>query len=288
MGLSLTVLGCDGGYPAPGGAASGYLVRGAGTTLWLDAGPGTLANLQRHVRLDDLDAVVLSHEHPDHRSDVEGLAVALSLSGYRRGLRPVGADPDERTTLPVYAPAGLAGQVYHDGSPALAWHEVADGDRIRVGRLGLAFSRTDHGPPTLAVRVDGDGACLGYSADSGPGWSLEALGTGLDLALCEATYCARDEGRNQHMSARQAATSAVDAGARHLVVTHRWPTVSPEEIFEEASAVWGRPVDQARVGTTWEVAARASDPAEAPPSPGTGTDRVAGDGLTGPAIGSGL
>ncbi len=244
VALRLTVLGCDGSYPGPGGAASGYLVQGAGVALWLDAGPGTLANLQCHLSLDDLDAVVLSHEHPDHRSDVEGLGVALSgFAGRDRS----------RSSVPVYAPAGLAGQVYHGDSPGLAWHEVADGDRIGVGGLGLAFSRTDHGPVTLAVRVDGEGTSLGYSADSGPGWSLEALGTGLGLALCEATYCADEEGRSQHMSARQAATSAICAGARRLVLTHRWPTVAAGEVFEEASAVWGGPVDQARIGATWEV-----------------------------------
>ena len=49
MGLKLTVLGCSGSYPGPGGAASGYLIEGDGTRIWLDAGSGTLANLQRHV-----------------------------------------------------------------------------------------------------------------------------------------------------------------------------------------------------------------------------------------------
>ena len=45
--MRLTVLGCCGSYAAPGGACSGYLVQGGGKNLWLDAGPGTLANLQR-------------------------------------------------------------------------------------------------------------------------------------------------------------------------------------------------------------------------------------------------
>gem|GEM_PF-4664493 len=58
--MTLTVLGCDGSYPGPSGlaggqgssgAASGYLVRswGSGTALWVDAGPGTFANLQRFL-----------------------------------------------------------------------------------------------------------------------------------------------------------------------------------------------------------------------------------------------
>ena len=118
MGLSLTVLGCCGSYPGPGGACSGYLVRGAGTTIWLDAGSGTLANLQRHVGLTDIDAVVLSHGHPDHWSDVEGLRVALTYVIGRQG-------------LPVFAPAGVRRLLSEDPAPALDWHEVADGGRLR-------------------------------------------------------------------------------------------------------------------------------------------------------------
>ena len=29
---------------------------------------------------------------------------------------------------------------------------------------------------------------VGYSADTGPGWSLDELGVGFDLLLSEATY----------------------------------------------------------------------------------------------------
>ena len=49
MGLSVTVLGCDGSYAGPGGACSGYLVSSGDTHVWLDCGPGTLANLQQHL-----------------------------------------------------------------------------------------------------------------------------------------------------------------------------------------------------------------------------------------------
>ena len=141
-GLRVTVLGCCGSFPGAGGACSGYLVDDGTTRLWLDAGSGTMANLQRHVALADVDALVLSHEHPDHWQDLEGLVIALQHHVKRRG-------------FPVYAPAGLRARTYHPSEPWIAWHDVADGDRVGVGGLALTFSRTDHGPETLAVRVDG-------------------------------------------------------------------------------------------------------------------------------------
>lgn len=230
-GLTLTILGSCGSYPGPGQACSGYLVRSATTTILLDAGSGTLANLQRHVDLIDVDAVVLSHEHPDHTGDLTGIFVASKYYLHR----PV---------VPVYAPASVKKGVYYSGAP-LRWHDVRDGSQETVGGLTLTFSRTDHGPETLAVRVDGDGASLGYSADSGPRWSLQQLGPGLDLALCEATYLQDSEGKAQHMSGRQAGRSARAAGAKRLVVTHVQPGVDPAAVAAEASEAFGAPVEVA-------------------------------------------
>ena len=239
MGLNLTVLGCSGSYPGRGSACSGYLVDDGTTRIWLDAGSGTLANLQHHVALDQVDAMVLSHEHPDHWSDLEGWNIVL-----RHFL--------DRTAFPVYAPSGLKNQTYDD-MPNVAWKDVADGDRVSVGTLELSFSRTDHGPETLGVRVDAGGRSLGYSADTGPAWSLEALGEGLDLALCEATVPADMEGEMQHLSAGQAGASARAAGAARLVLTHLWPTLDPGRAQEDGAAAFGAPVEIATVGARYEV-----------------------------------
>src|SRR4051794_5409200 len=76
-GLRLHVLGCDGTYAGPGGACSGYLVQSGTQRLWLDAGPGTLARLQQHVALTDVDALVVTHEHPDHCGELPVLRNAL-------------------------------------------------------------------------------------------------------------------------------------------------------------------------------------------------------------------
>ena len=241
MGLSVTVLGCSGSYPGPGNACSGYLVRSGGTTLWLDAGSGTLANLQQHVGLHDVDAVVLSHEHPDHWSDVEGFRVACAYVVRRSG-------------VPVYATAGVGDRLFPDFEPVLDWHVVTDGDHVEIGGLEVRFARTDHPPETLATRVDADGRSLAYSADTGPGWSFQALGGGIDLALCEATYLAdREKPHSTHLSARQAGAMARQAGVGRLLLTHLWPVIDPAQAREEAGAAFGRPVAVAQLHAEYEV-----------------------------------
>lgn len=230
MGLSLTVLGCCGSYPGPGGACSGYLLRTDDTTLWVDAGSGTLANLQRHVGLHDVDAVVLTHEHPDHWSDIEGFRVACAYVVEREG-------------VPVYAPPGHKRLLYSDFKMAFDWNEVDEGSRVEVGDMALSFSRTDHGPHTLALRVDGGGKSLGYTSDTGPAWSLAALGPGLDLALSEATFTEQYEGASQHLSGRQAGVGARQADVGRLVLTHFWPTLSAVDMQGEAAESFGRAVE---------------------------------------------
>ena len=240
MGLTLTVLGCSGTYAAPGGACSGYLVGDGLTRLWVDAGPGTLANLQRHVGFHAVDALVLTHEHPDHWTDLEGFFNVCRFVAERRG-------------VPVFAPAGLQERTYQPTDPVFTWQDVDDGDQVEVGSLSLSFSRTDHPPPTMAVRVDAGGRSLGYSADTGPEWSLEALGPGVDLALCEASLSSPLEGTMQHLSARQAGASARAAGAGRLVLTHLWPTLDPATSRREGSEAFEAPVEVATVNQTYDV-----------------------------------
>jgi ribonuclease BN (tRNA processing enzyme) len=207
----------------------------------LDAGSGTLANLQRWCDPVSLSGIVLSHEHPDHWTDLEGFAVALS----RRSLqRPI----------PVYAPPGIRERSYHGDYPILEWHQVEPAQRVVIGSLLCSFVATDHGPPTVAVRFDareavGPGGlaatALVYSADTGPGWSVEELGEGLGTVLCEASFTRDAEGAPGHLSGRQAGTMSADAGVGTLIVTHRWPTVSAQALADEASEAFGRPVEQA-------------------------------------------
>lgn len=241
MGLTLTVLGCSGTYASPGNACSGYLVSDGSTTVWVDAGSGTLANLQRHVALDGVDALVLSHEHPDHWSDLEGFFNVCRFVTGRKG-------------VPVYAPSGLRARTYNDDeAPFFDWREIGDGSSASVGGLTFAFSRTDHGTETLAMRIDGGGRSLGYSADTGAKWSLGELGPGLDLALCEATFLQEQEGEAQHLSARQAGASARDAGVGQLLLTHIWPTIDKERCRAEAVDAYGGPIDLAATNETYEI-----------------------------------
>jgi len=231
--MDLIVLGCSGSYgAAAGGACSGYLVRAGDTNVWMDCGNGSFANLQQHTTIDDVDAVVISHEHPDHCVDIYGLHVLL-----RYGL--------ERDGMPVYAPEGLEarlGALVGGWGGTFEWNVVGDGDRATVGDLDLRFSRTDHPPPTYAVEASGDGKRMIYTSDTGPGWSVDAFEPGADLVLSEATYQHDTKPAPLHLSAREAGVAAREARARRLMITHLWPRLDPVPSVEESSEAFGQSV----------------------------------------------
>jgi ribonuclease BN (tRNA processing enzyme) len=244
---TLTVLGCDGSWPGPGGAGSGYLVRAGDTAIMLDAGPGTFAQLQRHLDPSRITAVVLTHAHPDHWTDVESFA---TWAGYGPGRARCTGDGAHR--LVVFAPPGLRERSQCATAGWLHWRELVPSMVLAIGGVRARFGATDHGVPTLAVGLEHEGATLAYSADSGTGWSVEELGSQIGTFLCEATYTQEREGSLLHLSGRQAGTMARTAGINRLIITHRWPTVSADDVRREAERAFGKPVDQASTGAVFD------------------------------------
>lgn len=244
--LSVTVLGCSGTYAQPDGACSGYLVQAHGRSVWIDTGPGTLANVQRHVAFADIDAVVISHCHPDHWTDLPVLRNVLKYVVHRQ-------------QVPVYSTAetlAMAEAVIHDGvAPTFDWHVITDHATAEIAGLRFAFSRTDHPVETLAVRVEdpADGRAIAYSADTGPAWSVSSFGASVDLFVCEATLTSDEEGLAPHISARQAGAMAAAAGVRRLLLTHHWPGGDAERQGVVATQHFGRPVEIATINERYSL-----------------------------------
>lgn len=250
--MRLTVVGCSGSFPGPGSAASAYLLqaderRPDGSVrewnLLLDLGSGALGPLQKHISLDQIDAIALSHLHADHCLDLCGLYVYLR---YRPG-GPVGTRP------PVFGPAGTAKRLaraydlpmvpgMHDELDIYAWTQRTP---VRVGPLLITPHLVRHPVPTFAIRVEGpreDGqgtAVVTYSGDTDECQGLIEAATDADLFVCEAAYCEeRDTMAGIHLTGRRAALMAAKADAKHLVLTHIPPWNDPKVALAEAHGAW--------------------------------------------------
>lgn len=253
MSLRLSVLGASTPYPRPDEPCSGYLVRSTTTAVWVDAGTGTLAELQRHIRLDALDAIWISHHHADHSADLLTAYYALRFAD-DRPTRPVPLVVPEGL---VAGMAGLLGGGAVDTIPRIFDVRVMDGaGSARIGDLELAWRPVDHGVPAFGLRIeDESGRMLAYSGDSGPGSSVVAVLDGCDTALVEvglASSAAGDD-RPVHHTPEDAGRMATEARVGRLVLTHIDGELGAEEARERAASAYDGEILVARRGLALEI-----------------------------------
>jgi ribonuclease BN (tRNA processing enzyme) len=228
--VRLTVLGGCGGFPAAGQACSGYLVEHDGFRLLIDPGYAIVPRLLAVLDAAAVDAVLVSHGHPDHCADLNPLLRARAMND------------EPPPALPVFAPPGALGPVLALDRPgmlddAIALREFTPGDGLEVGPFGLCSWLLPHWMPNAGLRLEADGQVLAYTGDSGPSPLLSELARGADIFLAEATEPWQLTGSEARYlsSARQAGAVAREAGAGRLVLTHLWPGTDPEEAVRAAA-----------------------------------------------------
>ncbi|MBX6354764.1 MAG: MBL fold metallo-hydrolase, partial [Micromonosporaceae bacterium] len=198
--MKITVLGGSGAFPTAEQACSGYLVEHDGFRLLIDPGYATLPRLLTQVDADEVDAVLISHGHPDHCADLNPLLRARVLR-----------DDDLPPPLPVYAPPGATDAVLALDRPGLlaagyARHEFSPGDRLDIGPFQVQTRLLPHSVPNAGLRLTAGGAVLAYTGDTGPSPDVAGLARGADILLAEASYPdeVRADSARYLSSARQA------------------------------------------------------------------------------------
>jgi len=246
--MKLHVVGSSGTFPVPGRPASGYLIEQSGTRVWCDAGPGTFVNLPVDSYM--VDAIVISHQHPDHSTD---LFTAFHAWTYC---------PEPRSGVPLYAPQAVWDQVsgFLDGgqgsrlSETFEFTPVWTGDEIEVGDLSVSFVEMDHSVPTVGSRWVAESRALFFTGDTGPTGDWREKAHGVDLMLSEAAYQERGEADYpHHLTSAEAGRIAREVEAGRLVLTHIPPYLDVTRSIHEAEAEFDRPVSLAVAGGSFDV-----------------------------------
>ena len=187
-GFDLTVLGAGPAYTdRPGASGASYLVRSRSTSVLLDLGQGSFPRLAAAIEPSTLDAVVVSHLHPDHFIDLVPLRHYLVYE-FR---------PSRRVR--VIAPDGLARRI--DALHAAPGFTAASLDvddvgaatvtPITIGDLVIEARRVTHTDDSHAVRIGRMGAeapGLVYSGDCGRAEDLGPLIRRGDALLVEVSF----------------------------------------------------------------------------------------------------
>lgn len=251
--MKLHVIGCSGSFAGPHSPASSYLLEhedesGRCWRILLDIGSGAFGTLQGVLDPADLDAVLISHLHPDHFLDITGLEVFRAY--HERTDLPV---------LPIWAPANLDERLcavmgrestIPDGVNACPfdYRAIRDGEPFEIGPLRFEPHLVRHPVEAYGFRITDGSSVFAYSGDTDACDALDELARGADLFLCEAGYI---EGRDDrfegiHLTGKRAGESAAAAGVRHLALTHIPAWTDPAIPLAEARGVFDGPITMVR------------------------------------------
>ena len=227
--MQMTVLGGCGAWPDRGRPCSGYLVEQEGFSLLVDPGYATFSTLLDHTTAAAIDAVYVTHGHPDHCVDLSPLLRARVL--VEEGLPP----------LPVYAPRGALDVVLALDRPGMlapgyTLHELDGGEPLRFGPFAAETRLLPHMLPNLGLRLEAGGRVLAYTGDTGPSPEVALLARDAHLLLAEATYADEvpADSREHLSSAAVAGEHTAASGALRLLLVHLQPGTDPEAALAAA------------------------------------------------------
>lgn len=240
MTLALTIVGCAGSTAGPDSPASCYLVEhtdpdGRTWRAVMDLGSGAIGPLQRYCDPARIDALLVSHGHPDHCADVPALDV----------LRRYGPSRDEDLPLiPLLGPAGLdrrIGDVSGDPDDRAAGtydiRPLKHGDVASIGPLTVTVARALHPVPALAFLIEAGDTRLLYTGDTDRCAEVDELARRATAVLGEAGWAHREVNPpGVHMNGDELGEMTAQAGVDRLIVTHVASWVDPQPTLAQARA----------------------------------------------------
>ena len=235
--MKLTTLGCWGAYPYKDGGTTSYLVTSEdGFQLLMDCGSRAVTELEKEISPLDLDAVIISHYHPDHVADLGVLRHYFQL--YPKHLW-------EPKILPIYGHTEDEQEFAKLTLDGVSQGKAYDVNGVeKVGPFDITFIKTVHPVPCYAFRIveRATGQTLVFTGDTG--------------------YFEGNENHPAHLTTKEAGQIAKAAGVKSLVLTHT-PPVPPQGISaenhlqvlkEEAQGFAADvPVDLAEPHKSWQI-----------------------------------
>ena len=214
----------------------------------LDLGQGSFPGLAGALEPSTLDAVIVSHLHPDHFIDL------IALRHYLRWQ----FDPVRRVR--VIAPAGLGQRIdaLHDEPGFTAGSldvEVVAVGATQVGDLTVEARRVTHTADSYGYRVAlGDGPGLVYSGDCARAEDLDPLVQPGDTLLVEVSFGPGPVPAGaMHLDGPAVAALASRTGAGRVLLTHLQMGFDREATIASVRAAYDGPVQLVEPGERFTI-----------------------------------
>ena len=239
--MNLIFYGTTGAVPTKDDTNVSFAVTEGGSSLLIDAsGSPTHSLLSSGINPLDLDALVLTHAHPDHLYAFPALIHSLWLMKREKPLSIV-------TYQETAAKARQLGDVFdlltRTNLFPIDWYILDEGIVEHIPGIRIELFPVEHSVATSGVKCVTASASLVYSADTRPSPHIIQAAEGADILIHETSGSEsheKDLNVVGHSSARQAGETAQKAGVKTLYLCHFDPRhgISPQRLQQEAQRMF--------------------------------------------------
>lgn len=222
--MKLTVLGSGTCVPSLKRNASGYHLEAKRCRVLIDCGSGTLLQLEKAgMSYKDIDAVFITHRHPDHFADLMPLIQALL------------ATPNFMREKDLFIMGSTAFMEYYQKAIASILGVPRDfsiqltiiKDKLDFGPFHVISTKTVHSTDSIAYRFEQGGKSIVFTGDADYDQGIIELSKKADLLITDCSFPDSMKAPG-HLSARECGLVAKKAAVKKLLLSHLYPVDTPD------------------------------------------------------------
>jgi len=243
--MNFTTIGFWGAYPELDEPTSGYLLQTEEANILVECGSGVLSKLYAFINPNDLDAVIVTHEHMDHCSDLMSLYYNVMIQT-KLGIRT--------KALNVFIPRYMKMLDKYIGEDHLNVYYFDENSHYEFMDVSFSFSKNVHPVEAYAVRMETESKKITFTGDTQLYEDLIDFASESDLLIAESSlYDTNENGVSGHMSAFEAADLAKMSQSRELLLTHLPHYGNHEDLISNASKHFNGDIYLAGYGLSFEL-----------------------------------
>jgi len=233
--MKLIILGSGTCVPSLKRNAPGYYLEAGSWQVLVDCGSGTLLQLERAGRsYKNINAIFITHMHPDHFADLMPLIQALFYTPkFKR-----------EKDLFIVAPAGFI--PYYEKAVASILGKPGDfsvmiieiKNKLDLGPFNVFAANTIHSNDSVAYRFEQGGKSIVFTGDADYDQGIIELSINTDLLIADCSFPDSMKAKG-HLTSKECGIVAKKAGVKKLILSHLYPADIPDiDRIKEAQEVF--------------------------------------------------